>query len=221
LVAVIRAVAFDLDDTLAVTTEDRETLLTEATDRADVSQAFDREAYLEAHREHSGAESRLPVFEALVEENATELTRTYREAISEALVAVDGVEPLLRTLRGRYRVGLLTDGPDTTQRQKLRQLGWLDAFDAVITTGSLDAPKPEPEAFRALASALGIPPEETVYVGDDPHRDVAGAADAGMSPIQVLYDGGPQPHPEAIATIQRRESGSLLALLELLYQNSP
>jgi putative hydrolase of the HAD superfamily len=70
-------------------------------------------------------------------------------------------------------------------------------------TGGLPAPKPDGRAFDALVDALEIPPEQFVYVGDHPENDVAGAAAAGMTSVQVLYDGGPDPHPDATATLQR------------------
>ena len=95
-----RAVAFDLDDTLAVTERDRASLLDEAADRAGVDDDIDRSAYLEAHREHSGSESRRPVFGALVEdrETADALTLAYREAVGDAMAAVEGSGDLLETL---------------------------------------------------------------------------------------------------------------------------
>lgn len=217
---VIRAVAFDLDDTLAVTVEDRKTLLRRAADRADVPLSFDREDYLEAHDEHSGAESRKPVFEALVDSDASALTDAYREAIGKALQPVDDAAATLADLGSGYRVGVLTDGPDRTQRDKLQRLGWSDDFDVVVVTGPLDAPKPNGRAFAALVDGLDVAPEETVYVGDHPVRDIAGAAAAGLHPIQITYENGPPAHPEAVATVQRSEFHRLRAVVESLGDGS-
>lgn len=212
----LRAVAFDLDDTLAVTTRDRKTLLRDAADAAGVPLEFDREDYLEAHREHSGTESRRPVFEALIDDpdDAAALTRAYRDAIAGAIEPVDGADALLGDISGRYRLGLLTDGPERTQRDKLRRLGWSDAFDAVVVTGGIEAPKPEPGSFVAVADALDVPTSAVAYVGDHPDRDVAGAATAGMTPVQVRYDGGPDAHPLAARTVRRSNLDSLPRLLE-------
>jgi putative hydrolase of the HAD superfamily len=212
---------FDLDDTLAVTDRDRKALLSVAADRAGVSFSFDRAAYLEAHREHSGRRTRQPVFEALVDTDAAELTRAYREAIGEALRPVEGAETLLSTLRARYRIGLLTDGPGETQRDKLRRLGWTEAFDATVVTGPLGAPKPDRRAFEAITDALGVAPERAVYVGDDPERDIAGAAAAGLRPVQVCYAGGPAPHPDAAATVDRNDLASLPGRIETLFGDGP
>ncbi|WP_256028570.1 HAD family hydrolase [Natronomonas aquatica] len=216
-----RAVVFDLDDTLAVTDRDRKTLLSAAADRASVTLSFDRAAYRKAHREHSGTRTREPVFEALVGEDAPEMTRAYREAVGEALRPVAGAESLLWTLRRRYRIGLLTDGPGETQRDKLRRLGWLDAFDATVVTGPIGAPKPDRRAFEAIADALGVSPERAVYVGNDPERDIAGAAAAGFRPVQVCYDGGPDAHPEAVARVDRDDLASLVGLIEELFDDGP
>ena len=210
-----RAVAFDLDDTLAVTERDRTAILAEAAVRAGVDGGIDRSAYLEAHREHSGSESRRPVFGALVDDpkTADALTRAYREAVGDAMTPVEGAGDLLTTLGDRYHLGLLTDGPEATQRDKLDQLGWEDAFDAVVVTGGIGTPKPASGGFVGLADALGVPPAGVVYVGNDPERDVVGAATAGMTPIQVLYDGGPPGHPVAARTVRRRKLRSLPGLL--------
>lgn len=210
---VVRAVAFDLDETLAVTTRDREALLERAADRAGVELDFDRDDYREAHRSHSGTETRRPVFEALVDDDAGTLTDAYREAIGESLEPAAAALETVERLREEYLVGLLTDGPEDTQRDKLERLGWTDAFDAVVVTGGIDSPKPDPAAFEALCRALGSDPAETVFVGDDPERDVAGAAAAGLRTIQVTYDGGPAVHPDADATVDRSSLSGLPALL--------
>ena len=213
----IRAVGFDLDDTLAVTEVDRELLLDRATEAAGVPGELDREAYLDAHRRHSGAEGRRPVFEALVgSEDAEALANTYREGIEDALQPAEGAEAVVAELRERYRVGLLTDGPERTQLGKLERLDWEDDFDAVVVTGGINAPKPDPVAFGRLLDALGVAAEETAYVGDHPERDIAGAAAAGLWPVQVLYDGGPEAHPDAAATVSRSALRSLPGLLEAL-----
>lgn len=213
------AVVFDLDDTLAVTEGDRSALLASAAERAGVALTFDREAYLAAHREHSGTESRLPVFEALVGADAPELTRAYRETIGDALRPVGGAEATLETLRERYRIGLLTDGPGRTQRDKLERLGWESAFDAVVVTGPLGAPKPDRRAFETVAAELDVAPGNAVYVGDDPERDIAGGAAAGFLTVQVCYSDGPDPAPEADATVHRGAFDSLPGVVGTLLGN--
>jgi putative hydrolase of the HAD superfamily len=215
------AVAFDLDDTLAVPTRDRRTILREAT-RDTGAPPLSRGAYLAAHAQCLTEETREPIFAALLADHDTTVspaavTRAYRDRIAEALVPVPGVERLLDRLRREYRVGLLTNGPVVAQRDKLRTLGWTGAFDVELVTGSLVAGKPDARAFEALCSDLGTAPGETVYVGDDPRTDVEGAAGVGMVPVQVVFEGSADPHPAAAAVLARDDLATELpALLECL-----
>lgn len=214
--AVLRAVGFDLDDTLAVTTRDRAAILAEATQAAS-ARRVDRQEYLRAHDDHAAeGESREPVFRALVDDDrAGEAAEAYRGAVEAALAPVDGAETVLRRLRDRYRVGLLTDGPARAQRSKLETLGWTDGFDATVVTGDLGTPKPDPAAFEALLSALGAEASATAYVGDHPERDVAGAAAAGLLAVHVR---GPDddPAPDADAVVRREELAALPGVLDAL-----
>lgn len=199
----IHAVAFDLDDTLVVTDRDRQTLLDEATDAAGVPDIARRE-YLDAHGADLATETRAPIFDAILDNGDAEAaSRAYRDAVNDALVPIPGIPDLLAELRERYCVGLLTDGPSRAQRSKLERLGWTDLFDAVVVTGELEAGKPDPRAFRALTDRLGVPPEETVYVGDNPTADVRGAKRAGMLAVQVLDSGEDEPDPAADTTVVR------------------
>jgi putative hydrolase of the HAD superfamily len=218
----LRAVAFDLDRTLAVVDRDRAALLEEALTAAGdeaLAEDLSREAYLEAHTSNADSETREPIFADLLAEHDADpgvATEAYRRAVAEALVPVDGSEGLLAELRSRYAVGLLTDGPPRAQRTKLRGLGWNDRFDCVVVTGDLGTRKPDPETFATLLDTLGTTPETTAYVGDHPERDVAGAADAGLPAVQVL---GPadDPHPAAAAHVRRSEmTATLPAVLERL-----
>ena len=134
---------------------------------------------------------------------AVELAREYREAVNAALVPVAGVEGMLASLRERYRVGLLTNGPTVAQREKLATLEWTDSFDATVVTGELSAGKPDGAAFEALLGALESTPGETVYVGDEVEADVGGATGAGLFAIQVVFDGGPDPDDRADAHVRR------------------
>jgi len=186
----VSAVVFDLDYTLAVPERERQLLLDEATAAAGAP-AFSRAEYLDAHRRNLTNETRAPIFADLLaaydtEASPTVLASAYREAIERALVPVPGAESLVRDLRRRYRVGLLTDGPVVAQRDKLDVLGWDNLFDAAVVTGALPAGKPDERAFRAVLDHLGVEGKSAVYVGDDADTDIHGAKDAGLRAVHVL-----------------------------------
>ncbi|MCL7417978.1 MAG: HAD family hydrolase [Halalkalicoccus sp.] len=200
-----RAVVFDLDYTLAVVSRDRSTLLSEASESTGIPVGFSREEYGAAHQRAHSHETRGPIFADLLEEEEAgeALAEAYRNAIADSLEPVAGAESLIEDLRQRYAVGLLTNGPVVAQRDKLRTLGWEGLFDAAVITGELEAGKPHPRAFEAILGALEIPPEEAVYVGDSVEADVTGASEIGMTVVQVLYPGGPDPDPRADAHLDR------------------
>lgn len=204
----LRAVVFDLDYTLAVVSRDRSTLLAEASESAGIPVGFSREEYGTAHQRAHSHETRGPIFADLLkeEEEAGEaLAEAYRNAIADSLEPVEGAESLIATLKGRYAVGLLTNGPVVAQRDKLRTLGWEGLFDAAVITGELEEGKPHPGAFEAILGALDVSPAEAVYIGDSVEADVAGASEIGMTVVQVLYPGGPGPDPRADAHLNRDE----------------
>lgn len=205
----LTAVAFDLDETLAVPQRDRETILNEAV-QATGAPPITRQAYLDAHSANLTEETREPIFAALLEgretaTSASDLAAAYRERITSSLRPVPGVETLVTDLRRRYRVGLLTNGPVLAQHEKIRTLGWTEAFDTTLVTGSLAAGKPDPRAFEALLDELGVDASEAAYVGDDVNADVAGASAVGMPTIQVLFEDGPAPDPRATVHLPRDE----------------
>jgi len=66
------------------------------------------------------------------------------------------------------------------QESKLRSMGIDEFFVSVLAIGTLSVPKPNAQAFVELCDALGCPPEEVMYVGDDPHNDAIAATNAGL-----------------------------------------
>jgi HAD superfamily hydrolase (TIGR01509 family) len=106
--------------------------------------------------------------------------------VDELVVPLPGARATLTRLRERgIAVAVLSNGWNPLQDRKVRRVG----FDGpVIASGDIGAQKPSPQAFAALLAALGTPADETMYVGDDPHGDVAGARDAGLQAVWIDAD---------------------------------
>lgn len=189
-----RAVTFDLDDTLTVVDRDRETILAEAA-RAVGAPPLSREAYLEAHAAAEAAQTRKPIFEVLLSEveaadvDPAALTIEYRRRIAQNLRPVRGAEELLETLAGSMLVGLITNGPEQAQWEKLERLGWTDHFDTVVISGRVGTPKPDPRPFEVACDRLEVDPTDVLHIGDHPIHDIEGARQAGLAVIQVVEDG--------------------------------
>ena len=97
------------------------------------------------------------------------------------------VMPSLVTLRAkRYRLGLLTDNPPASQRQKLAAAGLDPWFEKVVFSREAAGDKPDGDAFAAMAAAFGLPPSALAMVGDNPYRDGLGALAAGYGAAYVV-----------------------------------
>ena len=100
-----------------------------------------------------------------------------------------GVESLLDGLRAAgVRTGVVSDGNAAVQSRKLTGLGSVaDRIEAVVLTDLLGPghAKPSPVAFRVACRLLDVPPSATIYVGNDPRKDFAGARAAGLATIRI------------------------------------
>jgi len=107
----------------------------------------------------------------------------------QPVLALDGeVRRALRALRREgWTVAVLTNGDPAVQRNKIAALGLEPLVDHVLYAEE-HAPggKPDAAAFEVALNRLQIPPSRCVAVGDDPVRDIGGAAALGLRTIQVL-----------------------------------
>ncbi|MGW4027705.1 HAD family hydrolase [Streptomyces sp. NPDC004838] len=82
-----------------------------------------------------------------------------------------------------YRHAVLSNSTLAIQERKLTALGVRDRFEAVVCAADLGVAKPAAEAFHTACEAIGLPPEEVAYVGDQPDIDARGAVEAGLTGI--------------------------------------
>lgn len=92
---------------------------------------------------------------------------------------------VLCELRARgHRLAILTNGLPATQRGKVKALGIEPLVDAVVYAQEhAPAGKPAQVCFMAAVRRLDVQASHTVFVGDHPEKDIAGAAAAGLRPI--------------------------------------
>jgi FMN phosphatase YigB (HAD superfamily) len=109
------------------------------------------------------------------------LIEAYRHAQPRQAPLYRDVLPVLKYLRrSKLKLGILTDNPPASQRQKLSVSPLPEFVDAVIMTDELGSSKPKREGFHAIADALALPPGNVVMVGDNMMRDIVGALGAGF-----------------------------------------
>jgi HAD superfamily hydrolase (TIGR01549 family) len=84
-------------------------------------------------------------------------------------------------------VGIVTDGHVETQRAKIAAAGLAEVMAVVVFSDEIGGArrKPHPDPFLRALELLGTGPEGTVFVGDRPDKDIAGAQSCGMRALRV------------------------------------
>ena len=189
----VKAVVFDLDDTLFLQSEwlagAWRAVATEAAAHSAVDPA-QMEAALVAIAAEGSDKGRIidRALERLgVETDPRPLVQAFRLFRPSTLAPLPGVADMLRHVRSRVPLGLVSDGDPEIQTAKLELLGLSTAFDAVVLSDLIGRQyrKPDPTPFRRVLEELGVDASDAVYVGDRPDKDVIGARGAGMRVIRV------------------------------------
>jgi HAD superfamily hydrolase (TIGR01509 family) len=85
------------------------------------------------------------------------------------------VRPGLRRLSTRYALASLSNG-----NADLGRIGVADLFSVSLNARGIGAAKPDPRCFERLVADLQLTPHEVIYVGDDPLLDVEAGRAAGL-----------------------------------------
>ncbi|MCL6642916.1 MAG: HAD family hydrolase [Candidatus Bipolaricaulota bacterium] len=124
------------------------------------------------------------------------------------------VPEVLAELRGRYRLGIISNGPSDLQRYKLRLFELEREFDPIVISGEIGVAKPDQKIFRYALERAGVSPEEALYVGDSPVYDIVGAKGAGMMMVWVNRSGVPSENLDPKPDYVTQDLSSLLLILE-------
>lgn len=106
-------------------------------------------------------------------DNIRGLVEEYRNHLPD-IQFYDDVIPCLEKLKDNgIKTGIITDGYISTQRKKLKALNAEKYFDHIILTEELGREywKPHPRAFELMNKILQVKFDEMVYVGDNPEKD--------------------------------------------------
>ncbi len=148
------------------------------------------------HAEHSVSED---AYEAWVRFRLGELARACgvdadeREAMVDALRSLDQ-HPMVAYPEAAETLALLRDAGVTVGvcsnwgwelDAYLEQVGLLRLVDCSITSARAGSRKPHPGIYASAVEALGVRPEQVVFVGDSWEPDVRGPRRVGMTAVHV------------------------------------
>jgi putative hydrolase of the HAD superfamily len=115
---------------------------------------------------------------------ADTLLNDYRAGFPNAcLLFPDAVRTLSCLRTSGLKLGLITNGSIRMQSRKLQSLALAPMFDTILISAAEGISKPQPQIFHRALERLNTSPARSVFVGDHPEIDVAGARAAGMQAI--------------------------------------
>lgn len=91
----------------------------------------------------------------------------------------------LDSLRGRYRLAVVSNGVADVQYAKLDITGLRSYFDVVAVSADVGIGKPDPLIFGYALDRLEVVAGEAIMVGNSLARDIVGARNAGIRAVWV------------------------------------
>ncbi|MCR4334982.1 MAG: HAD-IA family hydrolase [archaeon] len=85
------------------------------------------------------------------------------------------------------KLGIVSDAPRLKAWMRLAEMDLTDFFDFVVTLDDTGELKPSALPFNAALEQLKCKPEEILFVGDNPGRDIKGAQESGMKTALAKY----------------------------------
>ncbi len=202
----IRAVIFDFDDTLVNTIAAIERARKVVFSRMSKLHKIDERAYEEAvkitsmeydklvKKQHN-YENKYFFYETLSKKTGLNFSRGEIEEyfdlfenslINDTELSIHLEEVIKRLSDAGIKLGILT-GPALypgIKKKRLERLPVMHLFDViVIARETIPEDKTKVSAFTKTAEMLGVPPNETLFVGDRPDIDIFNSKTAGMKAV--------------------------------------
>lgn len=197
------AIFFDLDDTLlddhAASTAGLHTLMerlghpefSAARRLWDVQTDISFSAYIagrltlqEQRRERIRALATQAGHSYISDQHCDELYQQYLQSHRSAWRPFHDVASTLTGLAATgTRLGIITNGIESLQRDKLATLDITHHFHAIVCADTAGAGKPDPQIFHTACQWIGAAPHHCWHIGDQLRADALGAISAGLRPV--------------------------------------
>ena len=112
---------------------------------------------------------------------APQFNDAYQLRLGDTIVYRDDSYEIVKSLRGKVRQCVVSNGTVVAQRKKLTRSGLGALMDGVFLSEQLGAEKPKKEFFDQVFAAIGpVEKSETMIVGDSLTSDIRGGDNAGI-----------------------------------------
>jgi putative hydrolase of the HAD superfamily len=110
----------------------------------------------------------------------------------------DSLACLTELRRRGIPLALVTNGDATQQRDKIERHDLARFFDAILVEGEFGVGKPDEAVYRHVLKALGMTPDEALMVGDHLEWDVGAPQRLGLTGVWMDRGGVGLPHGSAV-----------------------
>ncbi len=99
-----------------------------------------------------------------------------------------GVRKTLTTIREKgYATAVVTDAEQADATLRLGKCGLSSFFDNLVTFDRIGVKKPAPAPFLAALKAVCAQPDEVLFIGDSPRRDIEPCGKLGIRTVYARY----------------------------------
>ncbi|BEL07394.1 HAD family hydrolase [Actinoplanes sichuanensis] len=139
----------------------------------------------------------------LTDAEADRLFAGYLERYEAGWTVFGDAVPALRRVRAAgLTAAVLTNGDEGQQRRKIDRLGLTPEIDLMVASSNLPAGKPDPRAYTHTLDLLGLAAAEVLMVGDSLDKDVDGALAVGLPAVLLdRFDAHPTADVRRIRTL--------------------
>jgi putative hydrolase of the HAD superfamily len=186
----IKAVLFDLDDTLNDRPACWQKFLQHLTDKNHLGENDLKAAHaLILKEDRGGFREKSELFGILSSSlrwsgtmDAAGLEVIWRDSFPACMMPREGLIETLTALKKKrkLKLGIVSNGQTVMQNAKIDALKIRSLVDVISISETLGVKKPDRAIFDATLVPMNVLPEQALYVGDHPEFDIVAAASIGM-----------------------------------------
>lgn len=127
-------------------------------------------------------------------QTAGALNSAFMQAMADICTPLPGATELINALKGRAKLGIITNGFTQLQQIRLERTGFAGVFSPLVISEQVGLAKPDVGIFNHAFSLMGHPPKQHILmVGDNPHADIQGGINAGIDTCWLNRHGAARP----------------------------
>ncbi len=119
--------------------------------------------------------------------DAAHLQRSFDDARTQYFDFFPGIKAWLMDLRSRYKLVVITNGPEYSQVAKVDRVNLRDLVDEVLIGGLEPEQKPAKSIFEKALSLVSMKAHEVLHIGDSLEADIQGANNAKIASVWISH----------------------------------